>query len=74
MGSFSYTSRAGFLVWGVSLTCSLEAGGCFILGFSLTHLMDVLTLPTAYQKSKQKTKMISLSVGVSSLKNIINNK
>ena len=49
MGSFSYTSRAGFLMWGIFLTCSLEAGGCFKLGFSLTHPMDVLTIPTAYQ-------------------------
>ena len=50
LGSFSYTSRAGFLMWGVSLTCALEAGGCFMLGFSLTHPMDVLTISTAYKK------------------------
>ena len=55
-GSFSYTSRAGFLMWGVSLTCSLEAGDCFMLGFSLTHPMDGLTIPTAYQKNKNKKK------------------
>ena len=65
-------------MWGVSLTFSLEAGGCFMLGFSLTHPMDVLTIPTAYQKTKtktnEKTKMIFLSVGVSSLKKKINNK
>ena len=68
--SFSYTSCAGFLMWGVSLTCSLKAGGCFMFGFSLTHPMDVLTIPTAYQNktNKQRNKMISLSVGVSSLK------
>ena len=69
VGSFSYTSHAGFLMWVVSLTCSLEADGCFMLGFSITHPMDVLTIPTAYQKTKnwtnKKTKMISLSVGVS---------
>ena len=45
-------------------------GGCFMFGFSLTHPMDVLTIPTAYQNktNKQRNKMISLSVGVSSLK------
>ena len=44
-----------------------------MLGFSLTHAMDVLNRPTAYQKTKSKTKNISLSVGVSSLiKKIIN--
>ena len=53
----SYTSRAGFLMWGVSLTCSLEAGGCFMLRFSLTRPMDVLTIPTAYQnKTNKQTK------------------
>ena len=57
VGSFSYTSRAGFLMWGIFLTCSLEAGGCFILGFSLTHPMDMLTIPTAYQKTKQIKKL-----------------
>ena len=74
MGSFSYTPRAGLLMWGVSLTCSLEAGGCFILGFSLTQPMDVLTIPTAYQKTKQNKNKNSLSVGVSSLKKKIINK
>ena len=44
-------------MWGVSLTFSLEAGGCFMLGFSLTHPMDVLTIPTAYKNLKK----ISLS-------------
>ena len=44
-------------MWGISLTCSLEAGGCFMFGFSLTHPMDVLTIPTAYQnKTKKQTK------------------
>ena len=47
-GSFSYTPRAGFLMWGVSLTCSLEARGCFTSGFSLTH-----TIATAYKKLKK---------------------
>ena len=37
-----------------------------MLGFSLTHPMDVLTIPTAYKKY--------LSVGVSSLKKKINKK
>ena len=41
-----------------------------MFGFSLRHPMDVLTIPTAYQKktNKQRNKMIYLSVGVSSLK------
>ena len=43
-----------------------------MLGFSLTNPMDVLTIPTAYQN--KTNKMISLSVGVSSLKKKINNK
>ena len=30
-GCFSYTSYAGCIMWGVSLACSLEAGGCFTL-------------------------------------------
>ena len=41
-------------MWGVSLTCSLEACGCFMLGFSLAHPKDVLTIPTAYEKMKEK--------------------
>ena len=54
-------SHAGCIMWGVSLTCSLEAGGCFMLGFSLTHAMDVLNIPTAYQKkTKQKAKQKTL--------------
>ena len=53
VGSSSYTSHVGFLMWGVSLTCSLEAGGCFMLVFSLTHPMDVHTIPTAYKKEKR---------------------
>ena len=48
MGNFSYTSRAGFLMLGVSLICCLEGGGCFMLGFSLTHPMDVLNISIAY--------------------------
>ena len=54
VGSFSYTSPTGFLMWGVSLTCSLKAGGCFMLGFSLTHPMDMLTIPTAYQNKTKR--------------------
>ena len=65
LGSFSYTSRAGFLMWGVSLTCSLAASGWFMLGFSLTHPMDVLTIPTAYPPKKEKK---NVSGGLSSLK------
>ena len=52
LGSFSYTSFAGFLMLGVSLTCPLEAGGCFMVGFCLTHDVCVLTIPTAYQRTK----------------------
>ena len=60
VGSFYYTSRAGFLMWGVSLTCSLEADGCFMLGLSLTYPMDVLTIATAYQQQQNKLKNISI--------------
>ena len=60
MWGFSYTSPAGFLMWGVSLACSLEAGGCFMLRFSLIHLMDVLTIPIAYPKTTTTTKPLCL--------------
>ena len=40
-----------------------------MLGFSITHPMDVLTIPTAYNNINK-----FLSVGVSSLKKKINNK
>ena len=54
MGSFSYTSRAGFIfIWRVFLTHPmLYFFLFFIWGVCFTHLMDVLTIPTAYQKKK----------------------
>ena len=34
---------------------------CFILGFSITHPMDVLAIPTAYKKYKNYLSVVKLS-------------